>query len=671
MGQKKLKIKLLVFMGIVSVIFTMLLGRLAYVQLAQSQQYKLQSDQNRIRMISIPPRRGDIITRDGQVLATSYASYSIVTANLGRNMDHVYQHLVALLDDYGLELTVDEIKEALTAQGFRRHESVPILQNVPFELVALIKERQEELPGIDIEVVPRRFYPNETIAGHMLGYVTQINRSQLDQFRQYDYRMGDPFGQIGLERVYEFLEEKDKEIGLRGQKGVRQVEVNVANRPIRELLTIPAVPGNSLVLTIDFNLQRAMEEALETVIKARAEVENPKANGGAAVAIDPRTGAILAIASYPRMDPNDFIKGFSQDSEIYEYYEDNLLKARSNRVFQEVYAPGSTFKMITGMAALEKGISPEATVFCGGFYPGGIKCWDVHGSVDYYRAVQVSCNTYFQSVAIRTGADKIAEVALDFGLGQRTGINLRGEVTGNVPSPVWKKELNEAIINRRYEARYEALDKEYEELLKEAATEQERNKLQRDKGQRRRAIESQYRIDYNFHTRWQDFDTYNTSIGQGSNDYTILQLANYAAAVGNGGYLYEPYLVDSIVDPNGQVVKKYESTLIREVRVSKETIEHTKKGMLMVTQPGGTAWRRFAHFPKEIQVAGKTGTAQASRPGADSKVDFDGFFVGFAPYDEPKIAIAVVVEFGGGGGASAGVVTQMVLEEYFGLNKDE
>ncbi|MBS4024995.1 MAG: hypothetical protein KGZ96_04890, partial [Clostridia bacterium] len=142
MGQKKLKIKLLVFMGIISVIFALLLGRLAYVQLAQSQQYKLQSDQNRIRMISIPPRRGDIISRDGQVLATSYASYSIVTANLGRKMDHVYQHLVNLLEDYGLELTVDEIKEALTAQGFRRHESVPILQNIPFELVTLIKERQ-------------------------------------------------------------------------------------------------------------------------------------------------------------------------------------------------------------------------------------------------------------------------------------------------------------------------------------------------------------------------------------------------------------------------------------------------------------------------------------------------------------------------------------------------
>jgi penicillin-binding protein 2 len=400
-------------------------------------------------------------------------------------------------------------------------------------------------------------------------------------------------------------------------------------------------------------------------------VENPKANGGAAVAIDPRTGAILAIASYPKMDPNDFIKGFSQDSEIYEYYEDKLLKARSNRAFHEVYAPGSTFKMITGMAALENGISPQTTVFCGGGYPGGIKCGEAHGSVDYYRAVQVSCNTYFQSVAVRTGADKIAEVALDFGLGQRTGINLRGEAAGNVPSPAWKKELNEAIINRRYGARYEALNKEYEELLKGAATEQERNKLQRDKDQRRRAIESQYRIDYNFYTRWQNFDTYNTSIGQGSNDYTILQLVNYAAAIGNGGYLYEPYLVDSIVDPNGEIVKKYEPTLIREVSVSKETIEHTKKGMLMVTQPGGTAWRRFIHFPKDIQVAGKTGTAQASRPGADSKVDFDGFFIGFAPYEKPEIAIAVVVEFGGGGGVSAGVVTQLVLEEYFGLNKVE
>lgn len=671
MGHKRLKFKLLVLLTIISLIFAGLISRLAYVQLVQTQQYKLQSEQNRIRIISIPPRRGDIITNDGQVLATSYASYSIVTANLGRNMDHVYQHLVNILADNDVELSVEEIHEAIAAQGFRRHEPVRILENVSFELVTLIKERQEELPGIDIEVVPRRVYPNETMAGHILGYVTQINQNQLEQFRQYDYRMGDPFGQTGLERIYEFVEENDKEIGLRGQKGVRQVEVNVANRPIRELLTIPAVPGNNLVLTIDYNLQKAMEEALVTVIQERAENENPKANGGAAVAIDPRTGAILAMASYPEMNPNDFIAGFSQESETFAYYEDTLLKARSNRTIQEVYAPGSTFKMVTGMAALENGISPTATVFCGGGYPGGIKCWESHGSVDYYRAVQVSCNTYFQNVAVKVGPEEIARVAKEFGLGQPTGINLvPREVTGSVPDPDWKRELNSAIINRRYEARYENLDKEYEELLAEATTEQERSQLLRDKDRRRNALEAQYRIDYNFHTRWQPFDTYNTSIGQGSNDYTILQLANYAAAIGNGGYLYEPYLVDSIVDANGFPVKQYEPNLIREVNVSKETIEHTKEGMLKVTQPGGTAWRRFVHFPKHIQVAGKTGTAQASRPGANSAVDYDGFFVGFAPYDEPEIAIAVVVEFGGGGGASAGMVTQLVLEEYFGLNQD-
>ncbi|MDW7674973.1 MAG: penicillin-binding transpeptidase domain-containing protein, partial [Bacillota bacterium] len=598
----------------------------------------------------------------------SYAAYSIVTANLGRNMDDVYQHLVNLLADFDVEISVEQINDAIKAQGLRRYESVPILRDVPFELVTLIKERQEELPGIDIEIEPRRVYPNSGLAGHILGYVMQINSNQLENYRQYDYRMGDPFGQAGLERVFEFVENGEQEIGLRGQKGVRQVEVNVANRPIRELLTIPSVPGNNVKLTIDFDLQRVMEDALASVIAQRAEVDNPKAAAGAAVAIDPRTGAILAMASYPSMDPNDydFINGLPAERQ--EYYS-TPISPGLNRAMQGSYAPGSTFKMITGMAALEAGVLPTQTVNCTGGYPGGIRCLQAHGPSDYYRALAVSCNTYFQAVALRAGADKMAEVAREFGLGEKTGIILQGEQAGIVPSPTWKLELNSTIIDRRYATRYENLDQEYEELIANAESEKEKEQLLKDKDRRRKALEAQYRIDYNFHTRWQDFDTFNTSIGQGSNNYTILQLANLAATIGNGGYLYEPYLVDSIIDQSGKEVKKFEPELVREVNVSKETIEHTKKAMLAVAQPGGSAYRRFAHFPEEIQVAGKTGTSQSGRPGTDLKEDFDGLFVGFAPYDNPEIAIAVIVEYGGSGSLSAAVVSQMVLEEYFGVNR--
>lgn len=670
MGQKKLQQRLTVFLIIIGLVFSTLIGRLAYVQLVQTHQYKLQSEQNRIRMISIPPRRGDIISRDGQVLATSHAAYSIVVANMGRNKEHVYERLVELLADYQVELTVDDIRQAISAQGFRRYEPVPILRDVPFELVTLIKERQEELPGIDIEVEPRRVYPHGSLAGHILGFVMQINQNQLSQYRQHGYRMNDPFGQAGIERVYEFVEENGQEIGLRGQKGVRQVEVNVANRPIRELLMIPAVPGNNLVLTIDFRLQKVMEDALHNVVKTRAEVENPKARAAAAVAIDPRTGAILAMTSYPTMNPNDydFINGLSLERK--EYYNSELSPGL-NRAIQGAYPPGSAFKMITGMAALESGILPNRHVFCGGGFPGGIRCLGVHGGTDFYRAMAVSCNTYFQSVAVRTGPEKIAQVAKDFGLGQRTGITLPGEQAGIVPSPAWKEELNSVLINRRYEARFKELDEEYERLMAEAGSESERKRLQADKDRRRRQLEAQFRIDYNFHTRWQDFDTFNVSIGQGSNNFTVLQMANYVATIANNGFLFEPYIVDSIVDQNGRIIRQYEPTLLREVSVSKETINHTIKSMLAVTQPGGTAYRRFGHFPKHIQVAGKTGTAQTGLRGDDSRRDAHGWFVGFAPHDNPEIAIAVIIEYGGGGGASAGVAAQLILEDYFGLNKQE
>lgn len=662
MGQKKLKIKLTVLLVIVSLIFATLIGRLAYVQLMQTSQYKLQSEQNRIRMISIPPRRGDILDRNQQVLATSYPSYSITVANLGINMDDVYERLIELLAEFDIELTVEEIKEEIRSKGYRRFESVPILNDVSFELVTLIKERQQELPGVDIKVNPRRVYPNDNLASHILGAVTQINQQQLEQYRQFDYRGGDPFGQAGLERIFEHIKYNDDEIGLRGQKGVRQVEVNASNRPIRELLTIPSVQGNNLVLTLDADLQRALEESLKEIIAMRAETENPKANAGAGVVLDVRTGEILAMASYPDINPNNY-------SREYPEHLQSDVQPLLNRAFQGAYAPGSTFKMITGIAALEAGINPNETVYCGGGYPGGIRCWSNHGSVDYYKAVAVSCNTYFQTMAVRVGPDKIYQVAKELGLGERTGIILPGEQAGLAPNTTWKRELNTVLINNRYERLYQELDDEYDALIAQAEDQEERDRLTREKSRRRQQLEAQYRIDFNFHTNWQPFDTYNMSIGQGSNNYTILQLANYAATIANGGTVWTPYLVDRIVSPRGEILKEYEPEALRQSNLSPEALEHTRRGMLAVAEPGGTAYWRFAHFPREIRVAGKTGTAQTGLA-RDSRDDYNGVFVGFAPYDEPEIAFAAIVEYGGGGGASAGRVAQAVFEEYFGLNEE-
>ncbi|MGF7186164.1 penicillin-binding protein 2 [Desulfitispora alkaliphila] len=672
MNQKQIKTRLIALLTIVTLIFVVLIGRLAHVQLIQVDQYRLQSEQNRIRMISVPPRRGDVLATNGTVLATSYPSYSITVANLGTNMDDVYERLIDLLSDYGIELTVEQIKEEISSRGYRRFEPVPLLQDVPFELVTLIKERQQELPGVDIQVDPRRVYPNGSLAGHMLGYVMQINQNQLSQYREHDYRGGDPFGQTGLERVFEFMEINGQEVGLRGQKGVRQVEVNASNRPIRELLTIPSVPGNNLVLTIDSDLQEVLETALVETIELRAEVDNPKANAGAGVVIDVNTGAILAMASYPDMDPNDydFINGLS--SERREYYNSDS-SPLLNRVFQATYAPGSTFKMVPGIASLEQGTLATATNYCGGRYPApaGIRCLRAHGNIDYYRAMAVSCNTYFQDAGVKAGPEEMYRVATELGLGARTGIILPGEQAGLAPNPDWKEELNQILIDRRYENLFEQLEEEYKQLISEAEDQEEVERLIREQERRKRQLESEYRIDYNFHTTWHPFDTFNTSIGQGSNNYTILQLANYAATIANDGTVWVPRLVDKIVTPRGEIVKQFEPEVLNQADISSEALAETREAMRRVTQPGGTAYSRFAHFPSDVTVAAKTGTAQTGLARDDKNRDYHGMFVGFAPYDNPEIAFAGIIEYGGGGGTSAGLVAQAVFEQYFGLNEDD
>lgn len=675
--KKLLSRKLKIYFTVTVLIFLVLLGRLFMLQVVNAEAYQTQSDGNRIRMLTIPASRGEIITSDHEVLATSKPVYTVSVSHLNDEEAErqVAYRLAELLQNP--DITGEEIMEKLSKHS-RRFEPLEIVR-IPWgeEAVALItklEERRAELPGLVIRAEPMRYYPEGTMAGHILGYEGLINERELEIYRDYNYGINDRIGKTGLERSFELWEkEEGVPAGLRGQKGAQPVEVNARHRIVRELpVMLQPTPGNTLKLTLDYDLQRAMEESLREVISQIQATKNPKSNAGAAVLIDVKTGGILAMASYPELNPNDFVDG--SYGEKSDYYNDPDLKPAFNRAIQAVYPPGSTFKPITAMAALESGrVNERVTVNCTGAYwkPPYIKCWQTHGRVDFYRAIAVSCNTYFQYIAEQAGIEQMVRVGEAFGLGTSTGLSdLPGEAAGILPTPEWKKEINTILINRKYDRLREQLEEKYRELLNQAADEEERTTLQRKQEQEQRTLEARYRIDLNFETTWQAFDTYNMSIGQGSNSFTMLQLANYVATLVNGGKRYKPYLVDSIYDEDGNLVKQFEPEVVLEVPLAEDTLAKTVKGMLGTAQPGGTAWSLFRHFPEHIKVGAKTGTAETGLAG-DGKKDYHGVFIAFAGEGDAEIAFAGIVEYGQSGSGSAGYIAKAVFEEYFGLNDSD
>ena len=672
MEKKDQFLRISIYLTIVVIIFLALMSRLFYLQIVQNQQFKQLSENNRTRLIPVPARRGDILDSHGKVLATSKPVFAVLlTPSDEMDLDKTATRLAQLIADP--EITAAKIIDTVNSHP-RKYVPVEIARlpwgEKGWEVVSRIEEHRRELPGISIEEQPLRYYPNGDMAGHILGYVGKINENELEENRQYKYDIQDWIGKTGIERFAELVSyENGTVVGLRGKDGVRQVEVDADNRRIQELTAIPPTPGYDVYLTINADLQRAMEKSMDEEI-ARLKESNPKAMSGGAVLLDVKTGAVLAMASRPVINPNDFVDGSYTDKK--DYYGDPEIKPLFNRVVQGTYPPGSTFKLITGMAALEAGVDPNATVTCKGAYwrPPYIGCWKVHGTVDFYEAVQGSCNTYFQEAGRRGGIDRIAQVGEEFGLGQKTGtLGILNEAAGTLPSSQWKEALYRPIIEKKYADRRETLKKEYDAKLGAEADADNKDKLQHEYENRLKILEAQYDIDMRFYTSWQPFDTYNTSIGQGSNNYTIMQMANYVATLANGGRRYRPYLVDRIVSPSGKVVKRFGPEVQAEASVTQENMAHARKGMRMVAEPGGTAYFLFSQFPPHIAVGAKTGTAQTGRSGDKKDKDFHGLFIAFAPYDDPEVAFAGIIEYGEHGGTSAGRVAKAVFEEYFGLNK--
>jgi len=616
--EKELLKKLNVFSAVIMMIFIVLGFRLFYLQIVMADTFEDLADKNKFRILPITARRGDIYDRKYEVLATSKPVFSVaLTSSEIVEKENVAEKLAEILNDP--EITKESILQALSEQN-RRYEPV-MIKRLPYDegiqMVTRIEEQREELPGVVIREEPMRYYPMGSLAGHILGTVGLISREELADLEEYNYGMNDWIGKTGLEKIFEHYTVGNKEIGLRGKAGADQVEVNARHQPVSTWSHKDPVPGNSLVLTLDADVQSVMEKSMAEIIQ-KVQVDRPKAQAGAAVLINVKTGAILAMASAPALDPNDFANGLSKDKVA--YYWDEKLKPTFNRAISGTYPPGSTFKPVTAVAALSsEKVIPKNTVYCGpsAWVKPRAKCPKAHGTVDLYRAMAVSCNTYFQEMGYRTGIEQLHQTGQELGLGQLSGVELPGEATGLLPSVEWK--------------------------------------------------ESSFK---GWESTWRIYDTYYMSMGQGYNIYTPLQLANYVATIANGGNRMKPYLVDKIISPDQKVLAKFEPQVLNKLNVPPQVLEEVKKAMRAVTLPGGTAYSIFRDFPVTVQVAAKTGTAQTGLPGDDKDKDYHGLFVAFAPYDDPEVAFAGIVEYGYHGGSSAGYVAKAVFEEYFGLKRE-
>ncbi len=638
MERNYLENKMRVFLIVVSAVFLILVGRLAYMQLVQNDKFSTLARENRIRLITITAPRGEVFDRNGIKLVGNQPVY---TVSLLKNKDtgEVVQRLAGIL---GIES--QEIEQKI-AQQKRLYEPVKIATMVPLEVVTRIEEQRLELPGVAIDIEPLREYPNGNLLAHVMGYVRQINEEQLAENKDKGYKLGDNYGQTGLENTYEQY--------LRGQDGGRQVEVDSMARPVRDLGIKEPVPGSNLVLTIDQRVQKAAEESLVRASQQAVKEGFGEARAGAAVALDVRSGAVLAMASYPTYDPVKLSGVLSQKD--YNEIFNSPFKPMLNRALLP-YAPGSTFKMIVAMAALEAGkVNVKDTISDPGYFFLGRTFYDWkpdgHGRVDMVRAIKVSCDTYFYQLGLKVGIDDISKMARQFGLGEKTGIELPGEEEGVVPSRDAKVEQRLYYLSDEDTVKAKEIVKRYNDLLSKAVDENQRKSLQQ------KQYDELLEIDWEL--AWHDYDTIISSIGQGDNRYNPLELANYIATIANGGTRYKPYLVQQVVDINGKVLQENKSVELSHVSVSPQTLAVIRQGMLEVTlPPDGTAYGFFTGFP---QVGAKTGTAEVDGHSPHA------LFVAFAPYDNPEIAIAAVLEFAGHGGTIAGPVAEDMIAAYLGL----
>ncbi len=599
------RLRLTALVALVFICFGLLVARFVWLQVLRHDQFALQAEGNRIALVPIVPNRGLIVDRNGVVLARNYSAYTleITPSKLEANLESVIDELSKLVT---IEQR-DRRRFKRLLEESRSFASVPLRTRLTDDEVARFTAQRFRFPGVEVQARLFRQYPLGETASHVIGYIGRINQKEADQLEKdgvdANYNGTEHIGKEGVEKKYEEY--------LHGTTGYEQVERTAGGRAIRTLSRTPPTPGSNLILSIDIELQKVIEEAFGE-------------NRGALVAIEPATGDVLAYVSRPGYDPNLFVDGI--DSQNWNELNTSLDRPLMNRPLQGGYPPGSTFKPFMALAALELGFrKPSDGIRDAGFYmlgghrfnddkPGG------HGYVDMYKSVVESCDTYYYQLGNEMGIDNISNFMKQFGFGELTGIDLEHEKAGVRPSKEWKAQ--------RFRKNPRA-------------------------------------------GKWVGGDTISISIGQGFNTYSMIQLAHAVSTLANNGVVMKPHLVKIIEDG---ATRQRTLTVPKETRripLKQENVDFIKHTMVGVTQESyGTGHRAFAGAG--YISAGKTGTAQViglkgqkyNANAIDERHRDNALYVAFAPADNPKIALALIVENVGFGASYAAPIARKALDYY-------
>ncbi|MDA8792797.1 penicillin-binding protein 2 [Bacteriovoracaceae bacterium] len=601
--ERSLKINTIVIIS-----FFIIILRLWYLQIYQGEIYHAYSIKNRLRKEVLWAPRGQIFGRGKELLVDNVPRFdAVLIPQYFKNKKETMNRLSSIL-----KVEVKDIKAVLAKNlGQAKYRPIIIKKNISLKELAKIETENDFLPGISVETFISREYKDQEVGAHLFGYISEISSQQLPKIKNkhnVTYRLGDFIGQAGIEQEFDHY--------LRGVNGYSFVEVDALGRKKKYINTdnlfkgiedLPAVPGNNIFLTIDRDLQKAAYEAL-------------KEKTGGVVAMEVETGKILSMVSTPAFDPSQFSRGLS--SEYWNNLRNNPENPMRDRTIQDHFSPGSVFKPFTGITALEENIiDHNSHLRCHGTFKLGSRTyhsWKRYGTekVNIVNALTQSCNIFFYKVASEMDIDVLAKYSQSFGFGKRTGIPLPREASGLIPTKLWKQKR--------------------------------------------------------FGVPWQLGETLSCSIGQSFVLVTVLQLANAYAALANEGTLFRPYVVEKITNFRGEEIKSFEPKVINKIDLNSKTWKSIREGLYKVANhPTGTAfWRRGLGN----QMAGKTGTSQVIRANADKlytkciNLPYEhrhhGVFVAFAPYDNPKISVAVLVEHGCGGSSAAAPIAEKVITKY-------
>jgi penicillin-binding protein 2 len=581
--------------------FGLLFVRLVYLQLWRYQEFNAQAESNRTAIVPIVPNRGVIMDRNGVVLATNYSAYTleITPSKVTAPLDEVIDKLGELIEIQGR----DRRRFRKLLNESKSFESVPIRTRLSDEEVARFAAQRYRFPGVEIRARLFRNYPYNELASHVIGYIGRINQSEKEKLEESDnagnYRGTDYIGKLGVEQSYERQ--------LHGQTGVHEMETSAGGRAVRRLRSSPATPGNTVVLSIDIKLQKLVEDLYGN-------------RRGALVAIDPKNGEVLAFVSKPTFDPNLFVEGIDVDN--WQKLNESPDKPLLNRALRGTYPPGSTYKPFMSLAALNTGKrAPGFLVSDPGYFMFGNHRFrddkeSGHGVVDMYKSIVESCDTYYYTLARDMGVDLIHDQMKPLGFGQITGIDIQGESRGILPSTEWKQ-----------------------------------NSYKRPEQK-----------------RWYSGETISLGIGQGYNSFTMLQLAQATATLANNGVRNRPHLVREVVDVETKEKQTKGLVVTQALPFKPEDLELIKQAMVGVNLEGTSA-SSFINAP--YTSGGKTGTAQVFTIKQNEKYDASkiderlrdhALFIAYAPADDPKVALAMVVENAGFGAQNAAPIARRVFD---------